>query len=158
MNYKEIRNEFAELLSRYDLTFGGAEFGTNGEITKAMHERFDDKTFHGGLVCYSQKAASYLLGASIETARKCGIHSPYSTEEMTKKVRMTFVCDVALSVVLADGLGGSYFVAAGFFIGERFSWKTYEIPEADSKEMVLAIATMKIIREMERQVVDYYGK
>lgn len=158
MNYNEIRDKFAETLNRYDLTFGVAEFGTNGEITKAMHERFDDKTFHGGLVCYSQKAASYVLGASIETARKCGIHSPYSTEEIAKQVRMNFVCDVALSVVLADGPGGSYFVTAGFLIGKGFSWKTYEIPEADSKEVVLAIATMKIIREMERLVVEYYER
>lgn len=158
MNYNEIRNEFAELLNCHDLTIGVAEFGTNGEITKAMHNRFDDQTFHGGLVCYSAKAACHVLGFSMETARKVGIHSVYTTGEMAKQARNVFVCDVAVSVVLAEDEDGFSFVTAGFLVGREFSWRKYEIPEADCEEMVLTIATMKIIREMEKLVVDYYGK
>ncbi|MBS4879389.1 MAG: CinA family protein [Firmicutes bacterium] len=155
MNYNETRNDFAELLDKYDLTIGVAEFGTNGEITRAMHDRFDDQTFHGGLVCYSAKAVHNILGVCYAVPVK----SKFAASEMAERVRRDFIADIAVSAILCEGEAKAPCVLAGFLIGTgEFNWKYYEVPEADREDLVLQVASMRILREMERQVVEYYGK
>ena len=104
---ENIEEIVARFLSNNNLTLATAESCTGGLIShKLTNVPGVSKNFERGIISYSNRSKTELLGVKHNTLKKYGAVSEQTALEMAQGLRKLYQCDIGLSITGIAGPGG----------------------------------------------------